>query len=164
MTDTTKPRRAAVVCQCHGSRPVAATCTKPMMNEREASILPGGESQMPITAPRPCNHPGCGVLVRDGSGRCAKHPAPVWAKSATATKRVTGRKLQAMRASLFERCPLCVECEKVGRITAATQRDHIIPLGEGGADDDDNTQALCEACHEAKSAVEAMRGRSRRAW
>ena len=118
---------------------------------------------MPIAAPRPCTHPGCGVLVRDGSGRCAKHPKPQWSKPATATKRITGRKLQAMRADLFARDPLCAECKQQGRVTLATQRDHIKSLAEGGADADDNVQGLCAPCHDAKSKAESARG-VRRAW
>lgn len=118
---------------------------------------------MPAAAPRPCSHPGCSVLVRDGSGRCAKHPKAAWAKKPDATKRITGRKLQRMRAELFTRSPLCVECERNGRVTLATQRDHITPLAEGGEDTDDNTQALCFDCHEAKSKAESARG-IRRAW
>lgn len=66
-----------------------------------------------------------------------------------------------MRAALFARQPLCEECERHGRVTVATQRDHRIPLAEGGADDRSNEQALCEACHEAKSEAERLRGRGR---
>ena len=117
---------------------------------------------MPKAAPKPCSAPGCGVLVRDGTSRCPKHPHPVWAKPANATKRVTGRKLQTMRAALFTRQPLCVACEAQGRVTLATQRDHMIPLAEGGADDDSNVQGLCEPCHDAKSKSESQRGRLRR--
>lgn len=119
---------------------------------------------MPIAAPKPCGHPGCGVLVRDGTSRCSKHPAQAWAKSPTATKRITGRRLQALRAALFSRNPLCAECQHKGLVTIATQRDHIKPLAEGGTEDEDNEQGLCDACHEAKSQGEAVRGRRRRAW
>lgn len=64
-----------------------------------------------------------------------------------------------MRASLFTSSPLCVECERMGRVTLATQRDHIKPLAEGGTDDDSNVQGLCSSCHEDKSLAEALRGR-----
>jgi 5-methylcytosine-specific restriction protein A len=64
-----------------------------------------------------------------------------------------------MRAELFARNPLCVECEKRGITRLATQRDHIKPLFEGGADDDSNTQGLCEECHEGKSLQESIRSR-----
>ena len=66
-----------------------------------------------------------------------------------------------MRADLFQRNPLCVECQRLGRVTLATQRDHIKPLAEGGTDDADNEQGLCHECHEAKSKAESLRGRHR---
>lgn len=116
---------------------------------------------MPVAAPRPCSFPTCSVLVRDGSGRCAKHPREQWTK-VTPTKRITGRRLQAMRAALFSRDPLCAECKRQGLVTPATQRDHIVPLAEGGPDDETNEQGLCDDCHEVKSQAEAARGRSRR--
>ena len=118
---------------------------------------------MPAAAPRPCTHPGCGVLVRDGSGRCSRHPKPAWSKKPTAAKRVTGRKLQRLRAELFARRPLCAECQRQGRVILATQRDHIVPLEEGGQDHEDNVQGLCAPCHDTKSAAERARG-VRRAW
>ena len=65
-----------------------------------------------------------------------------------------GSGLQRERDRLRQENPLCVECEKQGRITAWTQRDHIIPLADGGPDVYSNTQGLCDACHEAKSIKE----------
>ncbi len=99
--------------------------------------------------------------MRDGTGRCEKHPPKVWAKRHDAPKRVTGRKLQQLRRELFEANPLCVACDKLGLVTLATQRDHIVSLGEGGRDVAENTQGLCDPCHEAKSLAEALRGRRR---
>ena len=118
---------------------------------------------MPIAAPRPCTHPGCGVLVRDGSGRCAKHPKPQWQKKATETKRIGGRRRKALRAALIDANPLCAECSRQGRVTLGDERDHIVPLAEGGTEDVDNTQLLCVPCHKAKSEAEAARG-VRRSW
>lgn len=112
---------------------------------------------MPPRAARPCSYPGCGILTSDKDGRCPKHPRPKWV-NATQVKRVTGRKLQALRADLFRRQPLCEECERQGRVRCATIRDHRIPLAEGGTDDRDNEQALCDACHDAKSELERKRG------
>ena len=75
--------------------------------------------------------------------------------------RIRGRPLQRLRRQLFQRNPLCVECEKVGRYSVATERDHIIPLKEGGADNEMNTQGLCADCHELKRQAEVKRGVAR---
>lgn len=77
-------------------------------------------------------------------------------------KRITGRRLQVMRAKLFSRNPLCAECMRQGKVTVATQRDHIIPLEEGGSDDESNEQGLCQECHDVKSKLEAKRGQYHR--
>lgn len=113
---------------------------------------------MPRAAPRPCSFKACRTLVKDGSGRCAAHPREPWIK-VTPTKRITGRRLQEMRAALFARDPLCAECRRQGRATPATQRDHIVPLAEGGPDDPTNEQGLCARCHEVKRKAESARGR-----
>ncbi len=102
--------------------------------------------------------------MRDGTSRCPTHPEKVWAKSPTATKRVTGRRLQALRAQLFDACPLCVECQRLGRVRAATQRDHIKPLADGGVDDESNVQGLCDECHDIKSKLESAEGRRGSRW
>lgn len=116
---------------------------------------------MPISAPKPCGHAGCGKLVRDGTGRCEAHKSEAWVKKPTATKRITGRKLQRMRADLFTANPLCVECAAKGFTRLATQRDHIVALADGGRDDPENTQGLCDECHEGKSLAERLRAQRR---
>jgi 5-methylcytosine-specific restriction protein A len=116
---------------------------------------------MPNAAPKPCGHAGCGKLVRDGTSRCEAHKRPEWNKKPDAPKRITGRKLQRMRAELFQRDPLCAMCKAQGFIKLATQRDHIVPLAEGGSDTADNEQGLCVECHEAKSLAERLRAQAR---
>jgi 5-methylcytosine-specific restriction protein A len=114
---------------------------------------------MPQAAPKPCSHPACAVLVRDGTSRCPQHKAKAWAQApGSETKRRTGRALQRDRAALFSREPLCRECSAAGRVALATIRDHVKPLAEGGADDDSNVQPLCQACSDAKTAAESARG------
>lgn len=97
--------------------------------------------------------------MRNGTGRCERHTEAGWKKKPTAAKRITGRRLQALRAALFARHPLCAECERNDRVEPATQRDHIRSLEEGGTDTEDNVQGLCEACHDAKSKAERARAR-----
>lgn len=76
-------------------------------------------------------------------------------KSLTKATRITGSTLQAIRRNYFKVHPLCVECERRGITTLATELDHITPLCEGGAESDANRQGLCSDCHKAKSAAEA---------
>ena len=48
--------------------------------------------------------------------------------------------------------PLCRHCMEQGRITQATEVDHIVELRDGGAFlDRDNLQPLCSECHDAKT-------------
>jgi 5-methylcytosine-specific restriction protein A len=52
--------------------------------------------------------------------------------------------------------PLCVQCEKEGRLTPANVVDHIIPhRGDKKLFwDKDNWQSLCKSCHDKKTANE----------
>ena len=114
---------------------------------------------MPKQSPKPCGQPGCAALVGRGTGYCEAHQRPAWDRRAKPVKRFAGRRLQAARAQLFRSHPLCVLCQVSGRVSIATIRDHVIPLAEGGRDDEGNTQGLCDACHDLKSQAEAARGR-----
>jgi 5-methylcytosine-specific restriction protein A len=77
-------------------------------------------------------------------------------------QRVRGRKLQRLRARLFDQQPLCVHCQAQGRVTRAVIRDHIVPLFEHGPDRESNVQPLCQTCSDIKTAEEAKRrGRDR---
>lgn len=69
-------------------------------------------------------------------------------------RRIRGRKLQALRRRLLTEQPLCVACQKHGRIRAAEHRDHILALANGGKDVESNTQALCAECHREKTAAD----------
>jgi 5-methylcytosine-specific restriction protein A len=100
-----------------------------------------------------CNHPGCRHLQP-----CPIHPKKAWVHNKPVT-RIRGRALQRARELLFAEQPLCVICLAHGIERAATVRDHIIPLAEGGEDIRDNTQALCKQCNDTKGLQEAKRGR-----
>ena len=53
--------------------------------------------------------------------------------------------------------PLCEMCEKQGKVTPATEVDHIIEVSEELGEDDplfydlDNLQSLCTKCHRSKT-------------
>lgn len=67
------------------------------------------------------------------------------------TPRTRGRKLQTLRAAHLYANPLCVACARVGRVRAAVEVDHIVPLYKGGTDTEDNRQGLCVECHADKT-------------
>lgn len=67
--------------------------------------------------------------------------------------RITGTRLQKIRARHFRLHPLCVHClaRVPPRIRAATELDHIVPLIHGGLDTEANRQGLCRDCHDIKT-------------
>lgn len=74
------------------------------------------------------------------------------AKDSVVVNRLRGRKGVERRARWLRAHPLCVECSKQGRVTAATVPDHIIALTNGGVDDETNLQSLCAEHHRQKTA------------
>lgn len=71
-----------------------------------------------------------------------------------ATERTRGRAWMEVRAWWLRTHPACANC---GRLHYTNQVDHVVPLWDGGADDETNFQTLCVTCHEAKTAGEAKR-------
>jgi len=67
-------------------------------------------------------------------------------------KRLRGRAAVARRARWLNLHPLCIECDKAGRASAATVPDHIVALANGGLDTESNLQSLCAECHRIKTA------------
>lgn len=62
------------------------------------------------------------------------------------------------RANILKRDRhLCIPCLMGGRPTPATQVDHIKPKAKGGTDDPTNLQAICDDCHNLKTAVDEGR-------
>lgn len=121
---------------------------------------------MPVAASRPCRHPGCGQLVRDGSGYCPAHQADRKAgtfadpRRGSRHERGYGAQWDRDRKRILERdAGLCQICLGNGQVTLATQVDHIIPKCDGGTDDADNLQAICKPCHQAKTAAESQRSK-----
>lgn len=77
-----------------------------------------------------------------------------------AVERTRGRAWMTRRAKWLRDHPLCVVCQAQGYVQVAQELDHIVPLADGGADDESNYQSLCVECHKAKTASEnSARGR-----
>ena len=55
-----------------------------------------------------------------------------------------------LRKMVLCRDPICKICNR----RASTSVDHIIPVTQGGKEEMDNLQGLCEKCHNRKSAKE----------
>jgi len=103
---------------------------------------------MPSAPPRACAT--CGRTHPTRGGGCAGPNSRSWNPD---QHRLRGERLQRLRAALFRQAPFCQLCGAV-----ATIRDHRVPLAEGGRDIASNTQALCTACHDAKTIDERRRG------
>lgn len=69
-------------------------------------------------------------------------------------KRLSGRAAVAQRQRRLQFHPLCAHCRERGLTRITDEIDHIVPLGFGGSDTDDNVQGLCIPCHLLKTATE----------
>lgn len=112
---------------------------------------------MPQRPGAACKRPGCAGIVRAGvCSVCGPLRLPVQRahdeRRGTAAQRGYDGRWQRVRAMYLRAHPLCVQCERGGRVTAATDVHHIIPRRDGGSDEDGNLMALCHACHSAITA------------
>ena len=115
---------------------------------------------MPKAAPRPCTYPGCGKLVRDGTGRCEAHKhverRVADAKRGSAHERGYSVAWQRARAGYLRNHPLCRAHGLLDEVVAATVVDHVVPHRGDKALfwDSSNWQPLCKPCHDRKTATE----------
>jgi 5-methylcytosine-specific restriction protein A len=113
------------------------------------------------TAPRaPCLVPRCPAFATSG-GRCLAHAREDdRARPFTAGRRwyYTAR-WRRLRADVLADAPLCVACLEAGRLTPATDVDHVHRhAGDPAAFwSRANLQPLCHACHSSKTATEDRR-------
>ena len=107
-------------------------------------------------ANRVCAEPGCPNLTP-----CPTHTRAPWTGSRRRDRiGKTGWQIQAdARRILRRHHNICHICGQPG----ATQVDHVVPIGEGGTDDDTNKRPIHpHPCHTNKTAAEAARARARR--
>jgi len=118
---------------------------------------------MPVSPPRPCTV--CRALVSDGTGRCEQHKFRLNTfadrRRGSRHERGYGAEWEKKRERVMERDGgLCQTCHRAGYIVQASAVDHIVPRFEGGSEDDDNLEAICKTCHDAKTARENKRARA----
>ena len=115
---------------------------------------------MPRLPRRMCSVPGCSAdAVRGGNGRCAAHAAafrPVRTVDPVSKRLYNSGRWRRLRFRHLEREPLCRECARVGKVTPASDVDHIKPHKGDFClfFDENNLQSLCASCHSRKTAAE----------
>jgi 5-methylcytosine-specific restriction protein A len=114
---------------------------------------------MPDRPYRICAYPRCGARTRERY--CSAHKA-LAAREYNQTR--TNRKHYdrhwvAVRNAYIARHPLCERCEAAGRLVPAEHVHHIVALGDGGSNADENLQALCRPCHSSIHLSETNRRR-----
>lgn len=105
----------------------------------------------------------CIVCAKPGpKSYCPEHEPKPWAASKRATKQtISGSANQKRRKRILEGYLYC--CHRCGK-TGTDQNmevDHVIPLGEGGADAEHNLAPIHKDCHREKTQEEATRARQR---
>jgi 5-methylcytosine-specific restriction protein A len=86
--------------------------------------------------------------------KAARLTAPtITPKRLSPSKRGYDSAWRAFRMHTLITEPLCRACRRRGKITPATDVDHITPLSKGGGRlDPYNVQPLCHSCHSRKTA------------
>lgn len=87
-----------------------------------------------------------------------------WRDDKTTAERGYGGRWQRARAVFLRSNPLCVHCQREGRVTAATLVDHRIPHRGDMALfwDQTNWDALCSTHHSSDKQMAERSGRRRR--
>jgi 5-methylcytosine-specific restriction protein A len=124
---------------------------------------------MPTAAPKPCT--SCGVLVRDGSSRCAKHKVAPGSfadeRRGSRHKRGYGSAWDKKREGILIRDEgTCQVHLQQGLIHRGTHVDHKVNKAEwrrlhgslAGCDDDSNLWCVCVDWHRSKTAREGAQG------
>jgi 5-methylcytosine-specific restriction enzyme A len=113
---------------------------------------------VPTKPKRPCSYPSCPELT--AGQYCDKHQRQVTSeydrsRGSAASRGYDNRWRRARKRYLMQH-PLCVECERKGKLTAASVVDHVTPH-KGDMLlfwNESNWQSLCKHHHDSKTARE----------
>jgi len=107
---------------------------------------------------RPCRHPGCAALTRDGW--CSRHKPTLQRRRSADYHAWYNLPLwrDDLRPAQLLREPWCAECAKAGDRVRATVVDHIRPHRGDWQKfvDPANHQSLCKRHHDQKTAAERL--------
>jgi 5-methylcytosine-specific restriction protein A len=85
---------------------------------------------------------------------CARPTPRAYCPSCEPVPRPRGRAGANLRVRVLVRA--LYRCEQCHAATGDLRVDHIVPLSKGGSNALTNMQALCEDCHDAKTAAERL--------
>ncbi len=109
---------------------------------------------MPNKPRHPCAVPGCPNLT--DAKYCEEHRNTDEQRRGSSTARGYDYRWRMASKAFLRAHPLCAECERQGKLTPATEVDHIQPH-RGNKQlfwDERNWQGLCHNCHSKKTATE----------
>ena len=103
-----------------------------------------------------CPAPGCRAMVR--GGRCEKHQARPSEAGQVKDQWCSNKRWRKMRDQFVMEHPLCYDCFKTGRTTAAMEVHHVESRQDAPdrAYDVDNLMALCKSCHSKRTNQERL--------
>ena len=109
---------------------------------------------MPYAPRKPCCQPGCAALVRVSERYCTAHRraarTQVDERRGSSAERGYGRTWRRVRLMVLADEPLCRMCKADGRLTAASEVDHID--GDSRNNQRGNLRPLCKPCHSRRTA------------
>ncbi len=86
---------------------------------------------------------GCSRIATTDDGHCARHEGDRRPGAWGGKSKGYGHKWRALRAVVLERDNhLCQPCRRAGRLTVASEVDHITPRSLGGDESPENLQAI----------------------
>ena len=113
-------------------------------------------------AMKPCSQYGCKQFVKTGQRFCNDHKS---SRLKTSRKNMpeyrkwySKKDWMRSRISFLKQNPLCVQCQKNGKVEPAWIVDHVI-AHKGDKElfwNVDNWQALCKSCHDRKTYYETL--------